>query len=192
MSVELTFKRESKELETALEVVRNLINVSRNQIKSEPENGIFQEELYQLQAVEDIIEYADFYYEDWGKLWVWQWKNTWKWWIELGKARMPSLVKLELLKLMEVLMVKVRNMKSSNGNSVANQFEIETDDATYLQSYNSIIAKRMDSGVTYLDEYYWDYSVTTGRYRNMFLGENKGVTQMKIDSGEYILTNLNN
>jgi len=64
MSVELTFKRESKELETALEVIRNLINVSRNQIESEPENGIFQEELYQLQAVEDIIEYADFYYKD--------------------------------------------------------------------------------------------------------------------------------
>ena len=88
-------------------------------------------------------------------------------------------------------MVKVRNMKSSNGNSVANQFEIKTDDATYLQSYNSIIAKRMDSGVIYLDEYYWDYSVTTGRYRNMFLFENKKQTQAKIDSGEYILTNLN-
>tara|TARA_R110002012_G_scaffold189226_1_gene356424 strand:+ start:229 stop:477 length:249 start_codon:yes stop_codon:yes gene_type:complete len=82
-------------------------------------------------------------------------------------------------------------MKSSNGNSVANQFEIKTDDATYLQSYNSIIAKRMDSGVIYLDEYYWDYSVTTGRYRNMFLFENKKQTQAKIDSGEYILTNLN-
>ena len=88
-------------------------------------------------------------------------------------------------------MVKVRNMISSNGNAVANQFEIRTDDATYFQSYNSIIAKRMDSGVVYLDKNYWDYSVTTGRYRNMFLGENKGVTQMKIDSGEYILTNLN-
>ena len=74
---------------------------------------------------------------------------------------MFSLVKLKLLKLMEVLMVKVRNMKSSNGNAVANQFEIETDDATYLQSYNSIIAKRMDSGVVYLDKNYWDYSVTT-------------------------------
>ena len=49
-------------------------------------------------------------------------------------------------------MVKVRNMISSNGNAVANQFEIETDDATYLQSYDSIIAKRMDSGVIYLDD----------------------------------------
>ena len=88
-------------------------------------------------------------------------------------------------------MVKVRNMKSNSGRSVANQFEIETDDATYLQSYDSIIAKRM-IGVVYLDEYYWDYSVTTGRYRNMFLGETKKETQAKIDSGEYILTNLNN
>ena len=87
-------------------------------------------------------------------------------------------------------MVKVRNMKSNSGRSVANQFEIETDDATYLQSYDSIIAKRM-IGVVYLDEYYWDYSVTTGRYRNMFLGETKKETQAKIDSGEYILTNLN-
>ena len=91
---------------------------------------------------------------------------------------------------MEVLMVKVRNMKSSNGNSVANQFVIKTDDATYFQSYNSVIAKRM-IGVVYLDEYYWDYSVTTGKYRNMFLGETKKETQAKIDSGEYILTNLN-
>ena len=77
-------------------------------------------------------------------------------------------------------MVKVRNMKSNSGRSVANQFEIETDDATYFQSYNSIIAKRM-SGVIYLDEYYWDYSVTTGRYRNMFLGETKKETQAKIE-----------
>ena len=87
-------------------------------------------------------------------------------------------------------MVKVRNMKSNSGRSVANQFEIETDNGTYLQSYDSIIAKRM-IGVVYLDEYYWDYSVTTGRYRNMFLGETKKETQAKIDSGEYILTNLN-
>lgn len=87
-------------------------------------------------------------------------------------------------------MVKVRNMRSNSGRSVANQFKIKTDDATYLQSYDSIIVKRM-SGVTYLDEYYWDYSTTTGRYRNMFLGETKKETQAKIDSGEYILTNLN-
>ena len=79
---------------------------------------------------------------------------------------------------MEVLMVKVRNMKSNSGRSVANQFKIKTDDATYLQSYDSTIAKRM-IGVVYLDKYYWDYSVTTSRYRNMFLGETKKKLKLK-------------
>lgn len=83
-------------------------------------------------------------------------------------------------------------MKSNSGRSVANQFEIETDNGTYFQSYDSIIAKRMRmSGVIFLDENYWDYSTTTGKYRNIFLLENKKETQAKIDSGEYILTDLN-
>ncbi|KKN75879.1 hypothetical protein LCGC14_0375870 [marine sediment metagenome] len=43
----------------------------------------------------------------------------------------------------------------------------------------------------YLDREMWDYSTTTGRYRNQFLGETKAETQKKIDSGEYILTDLN-
>ena len=43
MSIELTYKRKSKELETALAVVRCLINVSTNQIKSEPEEERWQE-----------------------------------------------------------------------------------------------------------------------------------------------------
>lgn len=42
-----------------------------------------------------------------------------------------------------------------------------------------------------LDSNTWDYSRTTGTYRNIFLGETKAETQKKIDSGEYILTNLN-
>ena len=35
------------------------------------------------------------------------------------------------------------------------------------------------------------YSKTTSKYRNMFLGETTKETQKKINSGEYILTNLN-
>ena len=88
-------------------------------------------------------------------------------------------------------MIKVRNMINDNGNSVANQFEIYSDEFVIFQSYNSIIAKMMSSGQVYLDENYWDYSRTTGKYRNIFLAENKKETQAKIDSGEYILTNLN-
>jgi len=86
--------------------------------------------------------------------------------------------------------MQVSNMTSNNGNKVANQFII-TDGATdYFQSYDSMIVKRTDSQV-YLDEHYWDYSVTTSRYRNMFLNENTKEIQKKIKDGTYILTNLN-
>ena len=95
--------------------------------------------------------------------------------------------------------MKVRNMTSKSGNPVANQFIItdrEDDyDIVVFQSYDSVIVRqhnRVDGSTgTLLDEHYWDYSVTTSRYRNQFLGETKAETQKKIDSGEYILTNLN-
>ena len=91
--------------------------------------------------------------------------------------------------------MKVQNMTNSKGNSIANQFIIHDDEGvSYFQSYNSIIA-RVDhselSSPTTLDINKWDYSVTTGRYRNQFLGESKKETQAKIDSGEYVLTDLN-
>ena len=86
--------------------------------------------------------------------------------------------------------VKVRSMVSPNGHKVANQFEIDTEEGTYFQSYNTIIVAVVN-GVTYLDERSWDYSVTTGKYRNMFLGEKKADTLRKIKTGEYILKNLN-
>lgn len=91
-------------------------------------------------------------------------------------------------------MIKVRNMVSDRGNDIANQFIIEGDDWTVFQSYRSVIAKKMYDGSNkiFIDKNYWDYSSTTGRYRNKFLGETKKETQAKIDSGEYILTDLNN
>jgi len=87
--------------------------------------------------------------------------------------------------------MKVENFTSSNGNKVANQFIIYCDDKTVFQSYNSVIAIKYGNGKTELDERFWDYSKTTGKYRNQFLCENKKETEMKIASGEYILTNLN-
>lgn len=85
--------------------------------------------------------------------------------------------------------VKVSQFEGRNG-AVKNQFLIETETATVFQSYNSVIAKK-ENGKIFLDEKYWDYSTTTGKYRNQFLGEGKKETQRKIDSGEYVLTNLN-
>jgi hypothetical protein len=97
--------------------------------------------------------------------------------------------------------MKIRNMISSRGNIVANQFEIEDAlfenntlkmKGTMFQSYDSNIAfKSYESGKVYLDKEYWDYSVTTGKYRNQFLGETKKETEKKIKSGEYKLVDLN-
>ena len=81
-------------------------------------------------------------------------------------------------------------MVSSSGNPVANQFIIYAGKNTYFQSYDSIIVKNTPNN-TYLDKGYWDYSVTTGKYRNDFLGEGIAETRKKIASGEYKLRDLN-
>jgi len=90
--------------------------------------------------------------------------------------------------------MKVRNITSNNGNKIANQFEImdNENNTIYFQSYKSIIVKHdMNLNQVYLDSYFWDYSTTTSKYRNIFLGEKKKETQKKIKEGVYILTNLN-
>tara|TARA_R100001443_G_scaffold46_1_gene195 strand:+ start:4611 stop:4880 length:270 start_codon:yes stop_codon:yes gene_type:complete len=87
--------------------------------------------------------------------------------------------------------VKVYNMTSSYGNKIANQFEIYTNEGKYFQSYRSIIAFIDNNNNVFLDEDYWDYSRTTSKYRNMFLGEDIVETRKKIESGEYELTELN-
>ena len=90
--------------------------------------------------------------------------------------------------------MKVRNLLSNKGIPVANQFELYNLKHNYFQSYSSTI---VHIDYTYapcrveLDEKYWNYSRTTSKYRNIFLGENTKETQAKIDSGEYTLTNLN-
>jgi len=87
--------------------------------------------------------------------------------------------------------VKVENMMSnSSGREVANQFIINTKDGRYFQSYSSIIA-RISKGKITLDANKWDYSNTTSKYRNVFLGETTKETKAKIKSGEYKLANLN-
>ena len=88
--------------------------------------------------------------------------------------------------------MKVENLESNKGNTVSNQFQIIAPEGKYFQSYKSVIVFiPADGSKTQLDANYWDYSKTTGKYRNQFLGENKAATEAKIASGEYLLTNLN-
>lgn len=85
---------------------------------------------------------------------------------------------------------QVKNMTSDKGNKIANQFIIKTRSAVLFQSYDSIIVKKTSKNI-YLDRNYWDYSKTTGKYRNMFLGETKKETEQKIKDGIYKLAKLN-
>jgi len=101
--------------------------------------------------------------------------------------------------------MKVQNITSNNGNKIANQFIITDDDGNkFFQSYNSMIVKKTNCSnynvennevsIFYkieLDQKDWNYSNTTGKYRNIFLGETITETKKKIKSGEYILTDLN-
>jgi hypothetical protein len=72
-----------------------------------------------------------------------------------------------------------------------NQFVINADNGDlFFQSYESIVCKK-SKGKIYLDSVYWDYSKTTSKHRSIFLNEKTKETQAKINSGEYILCNLN-
>ena len=86
----------------------------------------------------------------------------------------------------------VKNMTNSRGNRVANQFEVRTKDGHYFQSYDTVIVKVPSGpGKIQLDKNSWNYSRTTGKYRNMFLGESIAETREKIKSEVYELTDLN-
>ena len=75
--------------------------------------------------------------------------------------------------------VKIYNMESYSGNKVPNQFKLYTNKGRYFQSYQSIIIFINNNGQVYLDKQDWDYSATTGKYRNMFLGE--GIENIQLD-----------
>src|SRR3990167_8146030 len=109
--------------------------------------------------------------------------------------------------------MKLYNMKSNRGKEVPNQFIMSEEGRgangnfikkEVFQSYNSVIAEKIywreedikgiEGAKTIeitLDEHYWDYSTTTGKYRNQFLGEGIEETRKKIASGDYKMANLN-
>jgi len=80
--------------------------------------------------------------------------------------------------------MRVSNMKSANGNSIANQFIIHNDGYIYFQSYNTMIARKYGSSFTgtlevMLNDGYWDmYSATTNKYLNQFL-RTSGVAEIR-------------
>ena len=90
-----------------------------------------------------------------------------------------------------MLNAKVKNIIGNAGEPVKNQFIIYTSEGVYFQSYDSVIAFRDRAGNVTLDRNAWDYSTTTGKYRNIFLNEDKKTTEKKIKDGVYKLADLN-
>ena len=79
-------------------------------------------------------------------------------------------------------------------NNPKNQYVIETPKGLIFQSYSTIIAIRpifTSGNKMILDKYKWDYSKTTTKYRNIFLGERTKETKERIENGFYELKDLN-
>ncbi len=72
-----------------------------------------------------------------------------------------------------------------------NQQKVFADEGVYFVSYGVKIAYKPWDGTPELDREKWDYSKTTAKYRNLFLGETTKETEAKIKSGAYILADLN-
>ena len=86
--------------------------------------------------------------------------------------------------------MKIENMKNSNGGKIANQFIIEDGGYKIFQSYKNIIAKQKNGNVT-LDKKAWNYSRTTSKYLNQFLGISAAIFNSNMNAGVYKLANLN-
>lgn len=79
-----------------------------------------------------------------------------------------------------------------SGRPVPNQVVVSEDDGTRtFQSYGSSICKVDANGHITLDNRYWDYSVTTRKYRNIFLGLPADTLKLGIMSGSIKFANLN-
>jgi len=92
--------------------------------------------------------------------------------------------------------IQIIRMRTPRGGIALNQEIIQLigkNERRFI-SYGKVIAiEKFNKGKKqiYLDKSYWDYSSTTGYYRNMFLGETIKETRKKIMSKEYKLKDLN-
>ena len=79
--------------------------------------------------------------------------------------------------------MKIRNMLSSKGNRVANQFIVDFKHITVFQSYETVIAVYdYQTATLYQDEEY--YSKTTSKYLNMFIRAYNPMRIFKVKNNE--------
>lgn len=84
--------------------------------------------------------------------------------------------------------IKVEQLSGDNHYKIYDK----SNDTVYLQSYNKIIVKiEMATKTVYLDRTYYNWSKTTSKYRNLFLGVSNKTFKDKLENGGYFLTDLN-
>ena len=96
------------------------------------------------------------------------------------------------------MQTKVKNLRSTNGNFVANQFETIQTKKDYckhiFQSYDTIIATieyKNNTKKILLDTYALEYSRTTSKYLYQFMLMNRKEIEKEIKENKIKLTNLN-
>ncbi len=87
----------------------------------------------------------------------------------------------------------IENMQTSSGGVAIDQEIVRSKRSGNVSfySYKTEIVRINKEGVVILDKKYWDYSKTTSKYRNMFLGEDTKTIKKKIADGTYKLRSLN-
>lgn len=78
---------------------------------------------------------------------------------------------------------RVEQMINDRGNGAMNQFVIYADEKIIFQSYNSIIAvvDKMNKTIELGED--WDYSVTTGKHRNIFFRDYANIPDLASKKG---------
>ena len=78
---------------------------------------------------------------------------------------------------------RVEQMINDRGNGAMNQFVIYADGKIIFQSYNSIIAIVDKTNKTIELGEDWDYSVTTGKHRNIFFRDYANIPDLASKKG---------
>lgn len=87
---------------------------------------------------------------------------------------------------LETLKKRLKGFRHTTSDSV-NQTIVVFDNGNILLSYNTIIAIKLNHQIYLTDK--WDYSQTTGRHRNDYLGIDIVETRIRIKDGTYKLLN---
>lgn len=83
-----------------------------------------------------------------------------------------------------------RYLTTAGGRDAWAHLVVPTPLGELYEAYGNPVALKQGGGKVILDSRYWDYSVTTHRYRGQFLGEDTATTRKKLERGQYEEANL--